>query len=71
MPDLAANSSFYEMGKPRNGENIFISATSGTTGSVGSDRKLDYLLNALRFDSGFNYKKEKLFNALAALLRKA
>jgi NADPH-dependent curcumin reductase CurA len=83
MPGLTAYSSFYEIGKPKKGETIFISAASGAVGqvvgqlakreglrivgSVGSDEKLDYLLNELSFDAGFNYKKEKPQDALTRL----
>lgn len=83
MPGLTAYSSFYEIGKPKKGETIFISAASGAVGqivaqlakreglkiigSVGSDEKLDYLLKELGFDGGFNYKKEKPRDALARL----
>jgi NADPH-dependent curcumin reductase CurA len=34
---------------------------------VGSDEKLDYILNELGFDGGFNYKKEKPAAAIARL----
>jgi len=36
-------------------------------GSVGDDKKLDYIINELGFDGGFNYKKEKPADALARL----
>ncbi|KAF2737191.1 NADP-dependent leukotriene B4 12-hydroxydehydrogenase [Polyplosphaeria fusca] len=83
MPGLTAWSSFYEIGKPKKGETIFISAASGAVGqlvgqlarheglkvigSVGSDDKLDFIISELGFDGGFNYKKEKSANALARL----
>lgn len=83
MPGLTAYSSFYEIGKPKKGDTIFISAASGavgqivaqlakreglrTIGSVGSDEKLDYILNGLGFDGGFNYRREKPSEALARL----
>ncbi|OBT61006.1 hypothetical protein VE03_09727 [Pseudogymnoascus sp. 23342-1-I1] len=83
MPGLTAYSSFYEIGKPKGGDTIFISAASGAVGqivaqlakheglkvvgSVGSDEKLDYILGELNFDGGFNYKKEKPSDALARL----
>ncbi|KAL1955065.1 hypothetical protein VTO42DRAFT_9054 [Malbranchea cinnamomea] len=83
MPGLTAYSSLYEIGKPKKGETIFISAASGAVGqvvgqiakheglkvigSVGSDEKLDYILNELGFDGGFNYKKEKPADALKRL----
>ncbi|KAF2429440.1 NAD(P)-binding protein [Tothia fuscella] len=83
MPGLTAWSSFYEIGEPKKGETIFISAASGAVGqlvgqlakleglhvigSVGSDDKLDFILKELGFDSGFNYKKEKPADALKRL----
>ncbi|KAL6706384.1 hypothetical protein ACN47E_005490 [Coniothyrium glycines] len=83
MPGLTAWSSFYEIGQPKKGETIFISAASGAVGqivgqlakhegltvigSVGDDAKLDFIISELGFDSGFNYKKEKPADALARL----
>ncbi|KAL4785867.1 hypothetical protein BJX76DRAFT_149722 [Aspergillus varians] len=83
MPGLTAYSSLYEIGQPKKGETIFVSAASGAVGqlvgqlakheglkvigSVGSDEKLDYILNDLGFDGGFNYKKEKPTDALSRL----
>jgi NADPH-dependent curcumin reductase CurA len=83
MPGLTAYSSFYEIGAPKKGETIFISAASGAVGqlvgqlakheglkvigSVGDDQKLDFILKDLGFDGGFNYKKEKPAEALSRL----
>jgi NADPH-dependent curcumin reductase CurA len=83
MPGLTAWSSFYEIGQPKKGETIFISAASGAVGqlvgqlakhegltvigSVGDDKKLEYIKSELGFDSGFNYKTEKPAEALARL----
>ncbi|OAL47327.1 NAD(P)-binding protein [Pyrenochaeta sp. DS3sAY3a] len=83
MPGLTAWSSFYEIGAPKKGETIFISAASGAVGqlvgqlakhegltvigSVGDDAKLDFITKDLGFDAGFNYKKEKPAEALARL----
>ncbi|KAF7863781.1 hypothetical protein EAF04_006746 [Stromatinia cepivora] len=83
MPGLTAYSSLYEIGKPVKGETIFISSASGAVGalvgqlakheglkvigSVGSDEKLDYIINELKFDGGFNYKTEKPADALKRL----
>ncbi|RAK96036.1 MDR family NADP-dependent oxidoreductase [Aspergillus ibericus CBS 121593] len=83
MPGLTAYSSLYEIGKPKKGETIFVSAASGAVGqlvgqlakhegltvigSVGSDEKLDFIINELGFDGGFNYKTEKPGDALARL----
>ncbi|KAH7080060.1 NADP-dependent leukotriene B4 12-hydroxydehydrogenase [Paraphoma chrysanthemicola] len=83
MPGLTAWSSFYEIGQPKKGETIFISAASGAVGqlvgqlakhegltvigSVGDDKKLEFITKELNFDSGFNYKTEKPADALARL----
>ncbi|KAJ5819752.1 hypothetical protein N7474_005343 [Penicillium riverlandense] len=83
MPGLTAYSSLYEIGKPKKGDTIFISAASGAVGqivaqlakreglivigSVGSDEKLSYIMNELGFDGGFNYKEEKPKEALSRL----
>ena len=83
MPGLTAYSSLYEIGKPKKGETIFISAASGAVGalvgqlakheglrvvgSVGTDEKLKYIVDDLGFDGGFNYKKEKSQEALKRL----
>lgn len=83
MPGLTAWASFYEIGEPKKGETIFVSAASGAVGqlvgqlakheglkvigSVGDDKKLDFIIKELGFDSGFNYKKEKPAEALARL----
>lgn len=83
MPGLTAYSSFYEIGQPKKGETIFISAASGAVGqivgqlakheglkvigSVGDDKKLDFITKDLGFDGGFNYKKEKPLDALQRL----
>merc|ERR1711974_402370 len=83
MPGLIAYSSFYDIGKPKKGETIFISAASGAVGqlvgqlakheglkvigSVGDDKKKDYITNDLGFDGAFNYKNEKPADALARL----
>ena len=80
MPGLTAYSSLYEIGKPKRGETIFISAASGAVGqlvgqlakheglrvvgSVGSEEKLEFILKELGFDAGFNYKKETAAEAL-------
>lgn len=84
MSGLTAYSSLYEIGKPKRGETIFISAASGAVGqivgqlakheglkvlgSVGSDEKLRFIKDDLGFDDGFNYKTEKPEDALKRLL---
>lgn len=83
MAGLTAYSSFYAIGQPQKGETIFISAASGAVGqlvgqlakheglkvigSVGDDKKLDFIKKELHFDEGFNYKKEKPGEALQRL----
>lgn len=83
MPGLTAWSSYHEIGQPRKGETIFISSAAGAVGqvvgqiakqeglrvvgSVGSDEKLEFILNELGFDAGFNYKKERAWDALKRL----
>jgi len=83
MPGLTAYSSFYKIGEPKKGETIFISAASGAVGqlvgqlakheglkvigSVGDDKKLQYITGELGFDGGFNYKTEKPADALKRL----
>ncbi|MCJ1459997.1 hypothetical protein MMC28_010376 [Mycoblastus sanguinarius] len=86
MPGLTAYSSFYAIGAPKKGETIFISAASGAVGqtvgqlakheglivigSVGNDDKLEFIKKDLKFDEGFNYKKEKASEALRRLAPK-
>lgn len=73
-------------GAPKRGETIFISAASGAVGqlvgqlakregltvigSVGEDKKLDFITKELKFDGGFNYKTEKPLEALQRLAPK-
>jgi len=83
MPGLTAYSSFYDIGQPKKGDIIFISAASGAVGqlvgqlakreglkvigSVGDDKKLEFIMKELGFHEGFNYKKEKPAQALKRL----
>ncbi|KAI5290197.1 hypothetical protein KEM52_000539 [Ascosphaera acerosa] len=83
MSGLTAYSSLYEIGQPKRGETIFVSAASGAVGSlvgqiakhegltvlgsVGSDEKLAYIVDELGFDGGFNYKTEAPADALRRL----
>ena len=83
MPGLTAYSSLYEIGAPKKGETLWVSAASGAVGqivgqlgkhlgmkvigSVGSDDKLEYIVKKLNFDAGFNYKKEKPLDAIHRL----
>ncbi|KAK0834325.1 hypothetical protein LTR03_014387 [Friedmanniomyces endolithicus] len=83
MPGLTAFSSIYEIGRIQPGETIFISAAAGAVGqivgqickleglrvigSVGSDEKVDLLVNELGFDAAFNYRQESTSSALQRL----
>ena len=83
MAGRTAYSSLYEIGEPQKGETIWVSGASGAVGqivgqlakheglkvigSVGSDDKLDFIINKIGFDGGFNYKKEKCADALKRL----
>lgn len=83
MPGLCAYSSLYEIGKPKKGETILVSAASGAIGqivcqiakheglrvigSVGDDKKLAFLRDELGVEA-FNYNNEKPADALKRLL---
>ncbi|KAG9243097.1 hypothetical protein BJ878DRAFT_463042 [Calycina marina] len=85
MSGLTAYSSLYEIGHPKKGQTIFVSAASGAVGqivgqlakreglkvlgSVGSAEKLEFVTKRLGFDGGFNYKTEKPEDALKRLLK--
>ncbi|GJJ73461.1 hypothetical protein EMPS_05819 [Entomortierella parvispora] len=80
-PGLTAYASLKDIGKPKAGETIFISAASGAVGqlagqlakvwgltvigSAGSDEKVEYLIKQVGFDHAFNYKKQSTREALA------
>ncbi|XP_020240392.1 2-alkenal reductase (NADP(+)-dependent) [Cajanus cajan] len=79
MPGMTAYAGFFEVGSPKKGENVFVSAASGAVGqlvgqfakmtgcyvvgSAGSKEKVDLLKNKLGFDEAFNYKEEPDLNA--------
>jgi NADPH-dependent curcumin reductase CurA len=83
MTGMTAYGSLHEIGEPKKGDVILISAAAGAVGqmvgqiavreglhvigSVGDDKKLDFILNDLRFTSGFNYKKENIADAVKRL----
>ncbi|CAG8606305.1 8112_t:CDS:2 [Funneliformis caledonium] len=83
LSGLTAYGSLMALGKPKAGETIYISSAAGATGqlvgqiakikgmkvigSTGSDEKVDYLLNELKFDAAFNYKKVDLDKTLSKL----
>jgi len=72
MPGLTAYAGLLHIGKPGEGEIVFVSAASGAVGSVvcqiaklkgchvvgsaGSDEKVSWLLNEAGVDAAFNYK---------------
>ncbi|XP_061376044.1 2-alkenal reductase (NADP(+)-dependent)-like isoform X3 [Gastrolobium bilobum] len=69
MPGMTAYAGFFELGSPKKGEKVFISAASGAVGQlVGQFAKLTgcYVVgsagskekNKLGFDEAFNYKEE-------------
>ncbi|KAH0841052.1 hypothetical protein AYO21_06546 [Fonsecaea monophora] len=83
MTGMTAYGSLHEIGQPKKGDVILVSAAAGAVGqmvgqiavreglhvigSVGDDRKLSYILNDLHFTSGFNYKKESIADAVKRL----
>ncbi|RLM68840.1 putative alcohol dehydrogenase superfamily protein [Panicum miliaceum] len=83
MTGLTAYAGFMEVGRPKRGDFVFVSAASGAVGQVagqlakiagcyvvgsaGSDEKVDLLKTKFRFDDAFNYKSE---TDLAAALKR-
>ncbi|MED6204385.1 hypothetical protein PIB30_008830 [Stylosanthes scabra] len=79
MPGMTAYAGFFEVGLPKKGENVFVSAASGAVGqlvgqfaklsgcyvvgSAGSKEKVELLKNKFGFDDAFNYKEEPDLNA--------
>ncbi len=79
MPGMTAYFGLLEIGKPKAGETVFVSAAAGAVGSLvgqiakikgcravgsaGSPSKVDYLLGDLGFDAAFNYKDFKDYAA--------
>ncbi|MFL2664849.1 MAG: NADP-dependent oxidoreductase [Dehalococcoidia bacterium] len=76
MPGLTAYHGLLEVGKPKAGETLVVSAASGAVGAivgqiakingcrvigtVGNDMKADYITKELGFDHSINYKKENI-----------
>lgn len=72
IPGMTAYSALHEIGQPRAGETLFVSAASGAVGqmvgqlakhaglrvlgSVSSDEKVALLTDVFGFDGGFNYR---------------
>ncbi|KAI8713676.1 PKS-ER domain-containing protein [Fusarium sp. LHS14.1] len=83
LAGMTAWNSFYGLVKPVKGETIWVNAASSSVGevvvqlakiegmkviaSVSSDDKLDYVVNELGADVGFNYRKEPVNEALKRL----
>ncbi|KAK9725271.1 hypothetical protein RND81_05G133000 [Saponaria officinalis] len=79
MPGLTAYIGFYEIGAPKKGDRVFVSAASGAVGqlvgqfaklsgcyvvgSAGSKEKVELLKNKFGFDEAFNYKEEQDLDA--------
>ncbi len=73
MPGMTAYVGFLDIGRPKEGETVYVSAASGAVGSIvcqiakikgcqvvgsaGSDKKVNWLLNQIGVDGAFNYKK--------------
>ena len=81
MPGMTAYFGFLDVGLPRPGDTVVISAASGAVGQVvgqiakimgcravgiaGSQEKVDYIVDDLGFDAGINYKTQNVDAALA------
>ena len=86
MAGLTAWAAFFDVGKPKKGDYVFVSAASGAVGqlvgqlakltgcyvvgSAGSDQKVNLLKTKFGFDDAFNYKKELDLNAALKRLRR-
>ena len=82
MPGMTAYFALLEVGRPRSGETVVVSAASGAVGSVvgqiarikgcrvvgiaGSDAKCDYVVRELGFDACVNHRNPDLGAALSA-----
>ncbi|KAI3880463.1 hypothetical protein MKX03_031014 [Papaver bracteatum] len=74
LSGLTAYGGFYNVGRPKNGDKVFVSAASGSVGnlvgqyaklsgcyvvgSAGNKKKVEMLKDKLGFDDAFNYKDE-------------
>ena len=79
---LTAYVGLLDIGEPKPGETVFVSAAAGAVGSIagqiarikgcravgsaGSREKVDFLVNELGFDAAINYREGNLDQALAA-----
>src|SRR5690625_1817196 len=84
MTGLTAYFGLLDIGKPQAGETVVVSGASGAVGStvgqiakikdakvvgiVGSDEKVNYLLDELRFDGAVNYKSANFAENLKSAL---
>ena len=82
MPGITAWFGLFEIGQPKPGETVVVSAASGAVGSVvgqlakahgcravgiaGGKAKCDYVVNELKFDACIDYKAGNLEAAIAA-----
>ena len=82
MPGMTAYVGLLDIGQPKAGETVVVSAASGAVGAVvgqlaklkgcravgiaGSKEKCDYVVGGLGFDACVNYKTESLVPALTA-----
>jgi NADPH-dependent curcumin reductase CurA len=82
MPGLTAYVGMLDIGRPKEGETVVVSAAAGAVGSIagqiaktkgcrvvgtaGSDEKCAYVVNELGFDACINYKTADLKEALKA-----
>ncbi len=73
MPGMTAYVGLLDIGLPKAGETVFVSAAAGAVGAIvgqiakrkgcrvvgsaGSDDKVAWLINEAKFDAAFNYKK--------------
>ena len=80
MPGMTAYFGLLDVGRPRPGETVVVSAASGavgalvgqiagimgcrTVGTAGSQAKIDYIVDELGFDAGINYKTDDVGYAL-------
>ena len=82
MPGLTAYVGLLDIGRPKEGETVVVSAAAGAVGSIagqiakikgcrvvgtaGTDEKCAYVVNELGFDACINYRREDLGAALKA-----
>jgi NADPH-dependent curcumin reductase CurA len=75
MPGMTAYFGLLEIGRPEEGETVFVSGAAGAVGSLvgqiakikgcraagsaGSQEKIDWLLDELGFDAAFNYREHQ------------